>query len=101
MDYSYIQNQKSAVTGRLKAKLGQYRNGDTEQLFGLVYRASHVFLRMYKRLLTLNFDFSKNVKAVLRQKIKFIYHVGKNQVGNPLNNSIGMGISQNKSKSLV
>ena len=71
--YSYIQNRKPAVTGRSNGQhrdqYSRWRHGTT--FFGqrILYCASHVFLCMCKRLSTLNFDFSRTVKEVLRQEL--------------------------------
>ena len=73
MGYSYVQNRKPAVTGHSNGQhrdqYSRWRHGTT--FFGqrILYCASHVFLRMCKRLSTLNFGFSRNVKEVLRQEL--------------------------------
>ena len=67
--------QLLAIWGQRRGQYSRWRQGNN--FSGHLYHASHVFLRMRKKLSTLNFDFSRSVNGSIGTKIKFIFHVEK------------------------
>jgi len=68
MHYSYVQNQKPTVTGRLN---GQYLDQYSRWRHGTTFsdqRTSSVCVPMHAQT-TLTLTFLRNVKVVLRQKL--------------------------------
>ena len=72
MPYSYIQSRKWPISDQYS----RWRHGTT-----FSHHALYVLICMLKRLSSLNFDFSRNIKAVLRQKLSWEIHWTANLIG--------------------